>query len=415
MSKQDSILMNRTSTRRGDTISGVHPHSSSGIDLSRRFPFDEHMLYKLTLNPEILHFFETIKEYGDKVIEEKLLEIEKKYNALCKEYIKANKQTEKLKRAVEHTGVSLSTKGGSKIVTEPERYDEDDISDNSYIISVGRVYRCKNVFYPTVFNELPLSGAIVHEDGRPIVEAYEKWQKSNTFLDEKISTNSKKLRREKLILALPILIGRKRRVEEKEETEYERDDLDRTKREGEELKRYYSIWNSLTPEQKQAIGDYLDNIESLYSIGRSIEDEARKYDKMTKIEYSKTIAIESSGIWQEAINRAKADGRITDDDIEEARLFFTKELNKDQSTYYHGGIDFHSKNAPTTINASSFRWFMVKAVFGELKRQKDKEIATQELIRETESLIGREVLFSDPVKRHDMAKMIEGEDYDEEK
>ena len=79
-------------------------------------------------------------------------------------------------------------------------------------------------------------------------------------------------------------------------------------------------------------------------------------------------------------------------------------------------MSYYSKDVPEGININSFRWFMVKSVFEELKMQKQNELDTQGLIRKTEELIGAEnFLIRGPLKKGDIVRKIEGDDLNEEK
>lgn len=119
---------------------------------------------------------------------------------------------------------------------------------------------------------------------------------------------------------------------------------------------------------------------------------------------------------KQQLAKQKKDGRISDEDLSQVHQFFTREIDLTHRVDYQGGMSYYSKDVPEGININSFRWFMVKSVFEELKKQRQNEMDTQGLIRKTEELIGAEnFLIRGPLKKGDIVRKIEGDDLNEEK
>lgn len=420
MSKNTGLLFSpnpSTSKKTSSNIKGVN-RSLADSDYTRKHTYDEHMLLLLSQREDIIDIFRVINEYGTKIINGELKETEHSYSEDCKRYVENRKKLGILMKKLEDAGIELASKPGSRSSYEADRIDKYDLDiPETASTKVGRSkYEYRTVIYKTTFNGLAITKDMIDTDGADLRSQSRRWDAINGDVDSRIENNRRQLNSAKWRLFIPRLLGSHDASDEIERYENEEESLNETKKEGREIKDKLDKFDSFSPTQKELIGEYLTLVDSLVVTGNDLSNRAKKYDELSMLKLSKQTMLNYSYIWQRAIAEAKQDGRITDEDLKACHDFFAKEINLSHKSTYQGGMSFYSSNIPEGVNANSFRWFMVKSVFEELKTQKQNELDTQGLIRKTEELIGAEnFLIKGPVKKGDIVRKIEGIDFDEEK
>ena len=398
-------------------IKGVK-HSITDAEYTRKHPFDEHMLLLLSKSEDIISFFRIINEYGDKVIDREAKKYEQGYSEDCKKYIEERKKLGILMKRLEDAGIELASKPGSRSSYEAEKADRSDVGlGDPSSTRVGRSkFEFRTVIYKSTFNGLAISKEMIDTDAQELRDQTRRWEAVHPDIDETIAQNHSQLNRARWRLFIPRLLGNQEASDEIERFKDEEESLQETKRDGKELKERLEKFDSFSQEEKALIKEYLGVVDSLVITGNALADKAKAFDELGRLRYSKQTMLDYSYIWQAAVSDAKADGRITDEDLSRVHQFFTREINLSHKVDYQGGMSYYSKDVPEGININSFRWFMVKSVFEELKQQKQNELDTQGLIRKTEELIGAEnFLIRGPLKKGDIVRKIEGDDLDEEK
>lgn len=253
-------------------------------------------------------------------------------------------------------------------------------------------YSREKVFY-IGFNGIKITSEMLSEKGKNIYqEEYDLWEKENPDID-KIELNlMQKLEDKKRKLRIT-LFNRKNVKEEIADIEKELEDVRIKIRDGKVKKEKMHIFDNLTDEQKQVIGQYLESIESCEKIGKDFWEKIIESVKLNRGETETTREK-----WKRAFEKMVEDGAVSQETIDEVNSILTQEIEEKQDRYDQGVDDYNMYDMGQRIS-NAVSWYIKEREKNNQEKtplqQKEEELVSLETeektIKEAELLIDKQM------------------------
>ena len=359
---------------------------------NRRYNIDDLFAYILqeisypNNNAELLEFVEKFCEYGHKIDMHDSLELSAKGTSLTEELRQKAIELEKSRKKLEQSDITLEDNHYNAHIVLNEFYPVKRNGQELLGYSCGDGTTDKDRIYKHYyFNGLKLTEKILKDPNYDEFDSeYEKlksWYKDSLSKEDELL---KKLNRNKTLLKFSIF-HRYEREQENEKIEQELNHIQHCKDKIEAARVEAETFKNLTPEQKEAILEYIQTRKQCEDLEHKIEEKVCEemyaiFPSIHRVsEYQLERSDKSRDKWNRALKLMIEEGTITRESLLEVVKMFATVQRKQQEDEYDDRIDHWY--APGDIKHETYKraikWF-VKNIY---TTQNEKEKPDEEIVK----------------------------------
>ena len=336
-------------------------------------------------NSELLEFIEKFYEYGLKIDKQDSKDLSIKGEALTEELRKKAVELEKNREKVEQLGITIEENDYNRHIPLNKFFSVKNKAGEELGYSYGEPYFIKDeerIYKHYLFNGLNLTEESLKDpnyDG--FYAEYEKtkeWHESSINEEDELL---KKLKRNKTFLKFSIF-HRDDRKKENEDIETSLKYIQFCKDEVEAARIKYETFKNLTPEQKEAILEYIQTRKQCEDLEHEIKEKiCDEMDSIytfmhTRPRYDTERREKSRDKWNRALKLMIEEGIITREDLTNVVKMLAKVEEKQQNNEYDEDFKIWDSDGDGKLEKyqSGIKWFIENIYISKDEREKSEEI-----------------------------------------